>query len=94
MNLGIEDAWVFAECAARALGGTVAQLQAYADLRRAVDGRVVRKVATLTRLMGGHPPVLRRLRDTLVPQALTLAPLRGLMIRTLAGLDHPLRMPS
>ena len=94
MNLGIEDAWVFAECAARALGGTVAQLQAYADLRRTVDGRVVRKVATLTRLMGGHPPVLRRLRDALLPQALKLAPLRGLMIRTLAGLDHPLRMPT
>jgi len=94
MNLGIEDAWVFAECAARALGGTPAQLQAYADLRRAVDGRVVRKVATLTRLMGGHPPALRRLRDTLLPQVLKLAPLRRLMIRTLAGLDHPLRMPT
>ena len=94
MNLGIEDAWVFAECAARALGGTTAQLQAYADLRRAVDGRVVRKVATLTRLMGGHPPALRRLRDTLLPQVLKLAPLRRLMIRTLAGLDHPLRMPT
>lgn len=94
MNLGIEDAWVFAECAARALGGTVAQLQAYADLRRAVDGQVVRKVATLTRLMGGHQPALRRLRDALLPQALKLAPLRRLMIRTLAGLDHPLPMPS
>lgn len=91
MNLGIEDAWVFAECAARALSGSVAELQTYADLRRSVDGRVVRKVAILTRLLGGHPPALRRLRDALVPQALKLAPMRRIMVRTLAGLDHPLR---
>lgn len=91
MNLGIEDAWVFAECAARALAGTPAELPAYADLRRSVDGQVVRRVATLTRLMAGQPPWLRRLRDALLLQALKLAPVRRTMIRTLAGLDHPLR---
>jgi 2-polyprenyl-6-methoxyphenol hydroxylase-like FAD-dependent oxidoreductase len=94
MNLGIEDAWVFAECAARALAGASADLQACAEQRRSVDGRVVRRVAILTRVMAGHPPPLRWLRDALLPQALKLAPVRHAMIRTLAGLDHPLRMSA
>jgi 2-polyprenyl-6-methoxyphenol hydroxylase-like FAD-dependent oxidoreductase len=91
MNLGIEDAWVFADCAVDALGGQLDRMQEYAGLRRPLDRQVVRRVAAITRLMRGRPAPLRWLRDALAPQVLKLAPARQRMLQTIAGLDHPLR---
>jgi 2-polyprenyl-6-methoxyphenol hydroxylase-like FAD-dependent oxidoreductase len=91
MNLGIEDAWVFADCAVDAMGGKLERMQEYAQLRQPVDGQVVHRVAAITRLMRGQPTSLRWLRDTLAPQVLKLAPVRRRMLQILAGLDHPLR---
>lgn len=89
MNLGIEDAWVFADCAAGALSGKLERLREYADLRRRVDGAVVRRVAVITRFVRGRPAALRWLRDALAPRLIRLPPLRRRMLQTIAGLDHP-----
>lgn len=91
MNLGIEDAWVFADCAVDAMGGKLERLQEYAELRQPVDRQVVHRVAALTRLMCGRPPSLRLLRDILAPHLIKLPPVRRRLLQTMAGVDHPLR---
>ncbi len=91
MNLGIEDAWVFADCAVDAMAGKLERMQEYAELRQPVDRQVVRNVAAVTRLMRGRPTALRWLRDNLAPQAIKLAPVRHRLLQTMSGLDHPLR---
>ena len=91
MNLGIEDAYVFAECAVGALAGHASRLASYAQLRHAVHRQVVRRVAALTRLMHGQPASLRELRDVLVPRLLHFGPARRQFLRVAGGLDHPVR---
>ena len=91
MNLGIEDAYVFADCAAAALAGDTERLTDYAQLRHAVHRQVVRRIAALTRLMHGRPAALRELRDLTVPRLLRFAPARRQFLRVAGGLDHPLR---
>jgi 2-polyprenyl-6-methoxyphenol hydroxylase-like FAD-dependent oxidoreductase len=81
MNLGIEDAWVFAEQAARG------RLSHYGHIRRHVDHDVVRRIETLTALVLGRQPWLRGVRDMVLPAVLNL-PIRMQILRTLAGLDH------
>ena len=81
MNLGIEDAWVFAELAAKG------RLDHYGQLRRHVDHDVVRRVEALTGLVLGKAAWLRGLRDLVLPAVLHL-PLRTRILRTMAGLDH------
>ncbi len=83
MNLGIEDAWVFAELAAHD------RLAQYGHLRRHVDQEVVHRVEALTTLVLGRQPWLRGIRDLVLPAILNL-PLRAQVLRTLAGLDHKL----
>ena len=85
MNLGIEDAWVFAELAAHG------RLDHYGHLRRHVDYDVVRRVEALTTLVLGRQPWLRALRNLVLPTVLNL-PLRTQILHTLAGLDHPLEI--
>jgi 2-polyprenyl-6-methoxyphenol hydroxylase-like FAD-dependent oxidoreductase len=48
MNLGIEDAWVWAACAADALAGRPERLSDYGRLRSKVDASVVRRVQRVT----------------------------------------------
>jgi 2-polyprenyl-6-methoxyphenol hydroxylase-like FAD-dependent oxidoreductase len=91
MNLGIEDAYVFADCAADALAGHLSRLASYAQLRHPVHRQVVRRIATLTRLMHGHPAALRELRDVLVPRLVRFGPARRQFFRVAGGLDHPVR---
>lgn len=91
MNLGIEDAYVFADCAAGALDGRLSRLAQYAQLRHAVHRQVVRRVAALTRLMHGRPAALRELRDALVPRLMQFGPARRQFLRVAGGLDHPVR---
>jgi 2-polyprenyl-6-methoxyphenol hydroxylase-like FAD-dependent oxidoreductase len=84
MNLGLEDAWVFA--------GLVRtdRSQAYDRLRRAVDRRVVHRVELLSRLVSAESALTRFLRGFVFPQAIKLPFVRGLMVRTVSGLDHEL----
>ena len=90
MNLGIEDAWVFADCAFDAMGGKLERMQEYAELRQLLDGQVVRRVEAITRLMRGRPASLRWLRDHLAPLVIKFPPVRRRLLQTMAGLDHPL----
>lgn len=91
MNLGIEDAYVYAACAADALAGEIGRMNDYANLRHAVHKAVVRRIGVLTRMVHGRPPWLRWLRDEVVPIAGRLAFARNQMMRTADGLDHPLK---
>lgn len=91
MNLGIEDAYVFADCAADALHGRLSRLASYAQLRHPVHRQVVRRVDALTRLMQGRPSALRELRDALVPRLMRFGPARRQFLRVAGGLDHPVR---
>jgi 2-polyprenyl-6-methoxyphenol hydroxylase-like FAD-dependent oxidoreductase len=92
MNLGIEDAWVFAHCAADALDGSLQRMRDYALLREPVHHQVVRKIATMTRLFRGRPSALAGIRNVLAPQLVQLPPVQRLMASTVSGMDHPLRV--
>ncbi len=85
MNLGIEDAWVFAE-----LVRTNALLQ-YERMRRPVDHQVVRRVRQLSRLASGETAVHRLARRTFLPKALRVPMVRSRMLATVTGLDHDQR---
>jgi 2-polyprenyl-6-methoxyphenol hydroxylase-like FAD-dependent oxidoreductase len=91
MNLGIEDAWVFADCAADALDGRLQRMREYAELREVVHHRVVKKIAAITRMMRGKPAALARIRELIMPQLLKLPQARKRMAATISGMDHPLR---
>lgn len=84
MNLGIEDAWVFAECVARG------ELHRYHDLRQPVDQSVVRRVRLLTRAMIGEATWSRVLRRIMVPAATRISTAQKAILRTVTGLDHDL----
>lgn len=91
MNLGIEDAYVFAACATRALAaGSADRIADYGLLRRAVDRAVVRRVELLTHVVRGRGAVglLRRLAPL---AGLLPAPPRG-VVNAIVGLDHPVRV--
>ena len=93
MNLGIEDAYVFANCAARFLGGEAGALEAYGKSRREVDAAVVKRVERLTNAVrgtGGAGPVLRALA---IPMLSRIRPLQRMVARQGLGLDHPLVIP-
>jgi 2-polyprenyl-6-methoxyphenol hydroxylase-like FAD-dependent oxidoreductase len=57
MNLGIEDAFVFAHCAVDALHGNLKRLSDYGLMRHEVHARVVARVDRLTRLARGQPAI-------------------------------------
>lgn len=93
MNLGIEDAFVFAACAARFLGGEAGALAAYGGSRRKVDAAVVRRIETLTRLVRAHGPLAPHVRAAVLPLAAHVRPLQHIFARMGMGLDHPLVIP-
>ncbi len=84
MNLGLEDAWVFAQLV------RAGRLSEYDRRRHAVDRRVVRQVKVLSRVIAAESWFPRLVRAVLSPTALKLPFLRGRMLRTLTGLDHEL----
>lgn len=84
MNLGLEDAWVFAELA------RANRLSEYDRLRRPVDQRVVRQVELVSRLMTAESRLFRFARAFLFPMAIKTSFLRARMIATVTGLDHAL----
>ena len=84
MNLGIEDAWVFSELV------KYGRLGEYAARREKIDREVVDNVETLTNLVNSQKPILRFMRNNIVPIAAHLPFLTKRMMRVAAGLDHPL----
>ena len=84
MNLGIEDAWVFAQLA------RAGRLPEYDRLRRPVDRRVVRRVELLSRVVNAASWPWRFLRTCIFPVALRLPFLQARMVPTVTGLDHQL----
>jgi 2-polyprenyl-6-methoxyphenol hydroxylase-like FAD-dependent oxidoreductase len=91
MNLGIEDAFVFAACAADALAGDMARLDDYAHLRHPVHARVVARMDRLTSLARGRPGWVGHLRHFLIPALTNFGPLAHIMREFITGLDYPTR---
>lgn len=87
MNLGIEDAWVFAELFRHG------ELHRYGALRTPVDTRVVRRVERITRAAATTSPIVRGLRRLALPALTGLHGVRAMVLNTVAGLDHPLEPP-
>ena len=92
MNLGIEDAFVFAYCAMDALGGDVGRLNDFGNIRHGVHTQVVSRIDKLTRLARGRPGFVGLLRRIAVPAMTTIWPLRKAMIQLVTGLDHEIRI--
>jgi 2-polyprenyl-6-methoxyphenol hydroxylase-like FAD-dependent oxidoreductase len=91
MNLGIEDAFVFAECAAEALDGPSSRLTDYGRLRREVHHKVIDRVWALTELARGQPDLVGSLRRYLLPGIAKFPPATRAMVDLLTGLDHDVR---
>jgi 2-polyprenyl-6-methoxyphenol hydroxylase-like FAD-dependent oxidoreductase len=84
MNLGLEDAWVFAKLM------RASQLPEYDGLRRHVDRRVVRRVDVLSRVASAESRFWRFARAYLLPAATRIPLVRSRMVATVTGLDHEL----
>jgi 2-polyprenyl-6-methoxyphenol hydroxylase-like FAD-dependent oxidoreductase len=83
MNLGLEDAWVFAELV------RANRLDEYNRLRRPVDRRVVQRVAFVSRVVAAESRFYRFLQ-LLMPAGIMLPFLRPQMADLITGLDHEL----
>ena len=84
LNLGLEDAWVFAELV------RTGRMYKYDELRRPVDRQVVRRVELLTRMVAAQSPFSRAARRIAFPVAVKTPILRGRMLAAVTGLDHEL----
>ena len=88
MNLGIEDAYVFAKCAADELHGGDRRLADYGRIRHAVDAGVVERIKKLTQLARGRPELVALFRRYLIPGLTKFPPTAHQMIKLVTGLDH------
>jgi 2-polyprenyl-6-methoxyphenol hydroxylase-like FAD-dependent oxidoreductase len=86
MNLGIEDAYVFAALVQQ---GRQAD---YANARKPVDEAVVRRVERLTRLVNGQTGMLQFIRYYMLPFMISMPWLYRRILPTVVGLDHPIKM--
>ena len=84
MNLGLEDAWVFAQLAA------AGQLARYAGLREPVDRRVVNRIELISRMVVADSFLVRLLREAFARWGIKIPFVRRKFMTTAAGLDHPL----
>lgn len=91
MNLGIEDAYVFSECAAEMLSGQSHRLEDYGRLRRKVHHSVIEGIKALTEFARGQPNLVGALRDFLIPGMTKFPPTAHAMTKLLTGLDHEVR---
>jgi 3-(3-hydroxy-phenyl)propionate hydroxylase len=89
MNLGIEDAYVYAGCAADALAGRRDAIDNYAKLWHPVHKTVVGRMDYLTILARGTPEWVGLMRRYLFPTMAGFGPVTRLMRKFLTGLDHP-----
>lgn len=83
MNLGLEDAYVFAQLAGRG------RLAEYNALRHPVDRRVVREVEFFSRLVGEDTWYFDLIRRYLFPLVVK-SPIQKRIKQTVTGLDHEL----
>jgi 2-polyprenyl-6-methoxyphenol hydroxylase-like FAD-dependent oxidoreductase len=93
MNLGIEDALVFACYAVPALAGDMVRLADYGAERRRIDLKVVKSVERLTNAVRATGPLAMKLRPLIVPLVAHTPALRHFAMRTATGLDHRLKIP-
>ncbi len=92
MNLGIEDAYVFAACAADFLAGEPDRLQDYGALRLPIDSAVVRNVRSVTAAVRDTSAAADLMRRLFLPVAVRAPALRNRVLRIGMGLDHPVRV--
>lgn len=92
MNLGIEDAFVFAACAVDALKGEAGRLAVYARLRQAVDGDWVSASRRLTGFVENQSWGARLIKRLAPPIAAAVPPLIDNALKLGMGLDHPVRV--
>lgn len=91
MNLGIEDAYVFAACAVNALKGDLGRLADYDRLRRPVDGGWVASSRRLTGFVESQSPGARLIKRIAPPIAARVPALVETALKAAMGLDHPVR---
>ena len=92
MNLGIEDAYVFAQLAKRALDErSTDALATYGRVRHEADAGVVARVKFATETVLGFGPAgrMRAAAPYLLP---AIAPIRAQLLRIVTGMDHPLKL--
>ena len=92
MNLGIEDAFVFAACAADFLAGEVGRLEDYGRLRQPIDAAVVRNVRAVTSAVRDTSRTADLMRRLFLPLAVRTPAIRNGVLRIGMGLDHPVRV--
>jgi 2-polyprenyl-6-methoxyphenol hydroxylase-like FAD-dependent oxidoreductase len=91
MNLGIEDAYVFAHIAKDVLDGKPERLEDYGRLRHKADKGVVQRVEAVTRMARGEG-VWHVVREIAPHLAGTLPLVRHMIEQTVTGLDHPVQL--
>lgn len=89
MNLGIEDAFVHAACAADFLNGEPGRLEDYHRIRHPVDAAVVDRVRGLTGLVRNTSPLADWLKGVVPPLVAHLPFAMNAGLRVGMGLDHP-----
>ncbi|WGM31358.1 NAD(P)/FAD-dependent oxidoreductase [Brevundimonas sp. NIBR11] len=89
MNLGIEDAFVFAVCAVDALNGDLSRIADYARVRHAVDAAWVKTSRGLTGFVAGQSPGVRLVKRIAPPIATSVPGLIEQALKRGLGLDHP-----
>ena len=92
MNLGIEDAFVYAACAADFLNGEAGRLEDYNRLRHPVDAAVVDRVRRLTGMVRNTSPLADWLKGVVPPLLAHLPFVLNAGLRVGMGLDHPVRV--
>ena len=91
MNLGIEDAWVWAACAADAVAGRTERIDDYGRVRLDVDARIVNRLRRVTAAVRARGIIADVLRRSLPPIVARVPALRRGLLRQIAGLDHTIR---
>ncbi|MGZ9100929.1 MAG: FAD-dependent oxidoreductase [Brevundimonas sp.] len=89
MNLGIEDAFVYAACAADFLAGEPGRLEDYNRIRHPVDAAVVDRVRGLTSMVRNTSPLADWLKGVVPPLLSHLPFALNAGLRVGMGLDHP-----
>lgn len=92
MNLGIEDAFVYAACAADFLAGEPGRLEDYNRIRHPVDQAVVDRVRGLTAQVRNTSPLADWLKGVVPPLLSHLPFALNAGLRVGMGLDHPVRV--
>lgn len=89
MNLGIEDAFVFAACAVDALNGDLSPIDDYARVRHAVDEAWVKTSRRLTAFVADGSLPVRLIKRFAPPIAAAVPGVFEQALKRGMGLDHP-----